>query len=589
MRLLDIHSYKLQTFYGDKIPPYAILSHTWLQDHEEVTFAHLHQSLDSWNHLPGARKLKLTCKQAAAHGISWAWIDTCCIDKTNNSELSEAINSMFKWYQRAAICYAFLTDIDLGRQDDMLHSRWWTRAWTLQELLAPKDVLFFDTNWRCIGTKAGEAKKISYATNIDMETLTESAAMYTRSVAQRMSWAACRQATREEDIAYSLLGIFQINMTMQYGEGDEAFVRLQKEIMHTSEDLSLFAWGVVPETLGTVFGATDRDTVTPSATDFESGDHVSRHGLFASHPSSFTNCGEVEFIHRHNGNAYIEEQHGSITLHAPMISSVSQRDYSDVVGFLPAMYWIAILPCRLRSKPRTFLGLLLLLSPAYYRSALHKRDTRQLRSMRSASRLPSLVATFLVNNNALIDAKSMHIKVDSWTRISQRPNADQAPVILRTLTIKTKVRRVPKIEPVISLHDIVQWQVIETVPYSVLTAEQSSTWCNEFLLQYTPKKNSQTLIIGVKLSSRPEDADKVCLGKNEEKVRDFLSGHKTALGLNPSACRIHSGKVELSVKIQTKFIYDQAISTLSIRERKTTDDVDSDVSTGSFNSARATR
>ena len=235
MRLLNVHTYKLHTFYGDAIPKYAILSHTWLAADEEVTFLHLQtQEATTWRRLPGAKKIFYTCQQARDDGHTWAWVDTCCIDKSNNAELSEAINSMFRWYQTSEVCYVYLSDYVYRPNSDLFTSRWWTRAWTLQELVAPEHVRFFDAHWQEIGTKSDRAHDIALRTSIDVETLHDSKLMYLQCVAQRMSWAAHREATREEDLAYSLLGIFNINMTMQYGEGEKAFVRLQQEITRTT-------------------------------------------------------------------------------------------------------------------------------------------------------------------------------------------------------------------------------------------------------------------------------------------------------------------------------------------------------------------
>lgn len=160
MRLLHVHSFALYTFYGDAIPGYVIFSHTWRSDSEEVTFAQL-ESGPHWQTIPGARKIVYLCQQAAKDGYEWAWIDTCCINKSNNAELSQAINSMFRWYQNSAECYAYLADVSREPtwidQDTKIwsinKSRWWTRAWTLQELLAPRVVRVFDQNWQELGTK----------------------------------------------------------------------------------------------------------------------------------------------------------------------------------------------------------------------------------------------------------------------------------------------------------------------------------------------------------------------------------------------------------------------------------------------------
>ncbi|KAJ8109670.1 hypothetical protein OPT61_g7290 [Boeremia exigua] len=247
MRLLDVSSLVLHTFYSDKIPPYATLSHMWLQENEKVTFAQLQGG--QWRHILGARKIRYTCKQAAKDGYKWAWVDTCCIDKTNSSELSEAINSMFQWYQKSQICYVYMVDVIQQEPSAFLGSRWWSRAWTLQELIAPAKLVFFDNKWQAIGGKRDQAVAISRKSGIDEGVLRDPSEVLLRSVATRMSWAARRQATRAEDLAYSLLGIFDIHMSMEYGEGGKAFVRLQREIMRGTQDMSLFAWNFKPESL----------------------------------------------------------------------------------------------------------------------------------------------------------------------------------------------------------------------------------------------------------------------------------------------------------------------------------------------------
>ncbi|KAI0767526.1 heterokaryon incompatibility protein-domain-containing protein [Fomes fomentarius] len=195
-----------------------------------------------------SRKIKEACAIALADGYRYIWIDSCCIDKSSSSELSEAINSMFNWYSNAAICYAYLVDVP---DDDDPHvsdsgfskSRWFRRGWTLQELVAPKIVVFFSSGWRVLGTKSTLASVIAKKTRIQPAILSLEEPLHTVSVAARMSWASRRTCTRVEDHAYSLLGIFDINMPTLYGEGSRAFMRLQEEIMKKIPDQSLFAWG----------------------------------------------------------------------------------------------------------------------------------------------------------------------------------------------------------------------------------------------------------------------------------------------------------------------------------------------------------
>jgi Heterokaryon incompatibility protein (HET) len=251
MRLLDVKTKKLHTFYAGNIPDYAILSHTWGKEDDEVSFAQI-QFPEKCVDILGFKKIEGLCEQAARDQIAWAWIDTCAIDKSSSVELSEAINSMYEWYANSKVCYAYLSDVDIGTNEDFLNSRWWKRSWTLQELLAPTTVEFFDTKWVSIGFKAELAKHISEKTGIHEDSLKDREDMFFRSVAQRMSWASTRKATRIEDVAYSLLGIFRVNIPLQYGEGSGAFLRLQQEIMKSTNDQSLFAWSFSNKTIRVV-------------------------------------------------------------------------------------------------------------------------------------------------------------------------------------------------------------------------------------------------------------------------------------------------------------------------------------------------
>jgi len=245
MRLLNTISRKLEEFGGNRTPLYAILSHRWGGD--EITFQDI-QSADVESRV-GYEKVRKTCSLAAAHGFNYVWIDTCCIDKTSSAELSEAINSMYNWYRGAAVCYAYLNDVSLNTLDPgtqverpgFSRSRWFTRGWTLQELLSPLIVIFLDNEWQEIGTKLSLATEISGITGIPASILLGEN-LESTSIAQRMSWASKRKTTRVEDQAYCLLGIFGINMPLLYGEGKKSFTRLQEEIMKVSDDHSLFAW-----------------------------------------------------------------------------------------------------------------------------------------------------------------------------------------------------------------------------------------------------------------------------------------------------------------------------------------------------------
>jgi hypothetical protein len=196
----------------------------------------------------GFQKIEYTCHQAIQDGLHHVWIDTCCIDKTNSTELSEAINSMFQWYSKSRVCYVYLTDVSNQVEESFMGSRWWTRAWTLQELIAPTDVRFYNVLWQRMGSKKDSISIITSVTGIDRETLHSPLRMFDKSIAQRLSWAAGREAKRAEDRSYSLLGLLGVNMAMQYGEGGPgAFTRLQEAILQDNNDQTLFAWNCVPK------------------------------------------------------------------------------------------------------------------------------------------------------------------------------------------------------------------------------------------------------------------------------------------------------------------------------------------------------
>lgn len=266
MRLLDAETFEFHEFDPSSVPGYAILSHTW--DRDEVTYEDVAIRFgEQVQHKAGWKKIKYTCKEALEDQLRYVWVDTCCIDKRSSAELSEAINSMFAWYQQATVCYVYLADIRLPLSADnaLAQARWFTRGWTLQELLAPSALEFFSVDWINIGRiqKAGDdlvasksilraestnrdrgdiGAEVAAITGIELEVLNGQKLLEAVCVARRMSWASSRQTTRPEDIAYCLLGLFNINLPTIYGEGTKAFQRLQEEIVKSVDDHSLFAW-----------------------------------------------------------------------------------------------------------------------------------------------------------------------------------------------------------------------------------------------------------------------------------------------------------------------------------------------------------
>ena len=237
MRLLNVSTFKLEEFYNN-IPEYVILSHTWGEG--EVLYQNLNES---GRMMKGWSKIENCCSKAAEDGWEYVWIDTCCIDKTSSTELSEAINSMYTWYEKSSICYVYLSDVRLqsaNSKDQFRNSRWFTRGWTLQELIAPKYLIFFDDVWTEIGTKDSLSHEIERITKIPEVNLINS--IDGCCIAEKMSWAAYRTTSRIEDTAYCLMGLFGINMPLLYGEGVKSFIRLQHELIRSSDDDSLFAW-----------------------------------------------------------------------------------------------------------------------------------------------------------------------------------------------------------------------------------------------------------------------------------------------------------------------------------------------------------
>lgn len=247
MRLLHTETLKLQEFIGDEVPPYAILSHRWASVKEEPTFRDVCENRMQ-SELSGFQKVRNACLVAKhRYDMNYIWIDTCCINKESSAELSEAINSMFMWYKNAVVCLAFLTDVEPGLEDTdsaFRISDWFTRAWTLQELLAPQDVEFFNNAWIPIGTKVEKYDLIEEVTGIPRVALENSDCIWEFEVPEKMTWASGRKATRIEDIAYSLTGLFDVNIPLLYGEGERAFTRLQEEIIRQANNITFLQWGI---------------------------------------------------------------------------------------------------------------------------------------------------------------------------------------------------------------------------------------------------------------------------------------------------------------------------------------------------------
>ncbi|KAL4076543.1 heterokaryon incompatibility protein-domain-containing protein [Scleroderma yunnanense] len=276
---------KVLQFGDDEATRYAILSHRWTE--QEVDYDEMieltkmdEEDRGEIRRRFGYKKILDSCEQAEKDGYEWLWIDTCCIDKRSSAELSEAINSMYRWYQNSRVCYVYLHDVDSSfpTEDNKTMypnsngwPEWFARGWTLQEMIAPSIVRFFDKDWHSIGDKKTLASTLEAITRVPQHILINGLASNRPCVAQIMSWAANRRTTRVEDIAYSLLGLLDVNMPMLYGEGKKAFHRLQLEIIRISNDQSIFAWG-------------------------SKGGNQRASSILADNPSLFRDCNEMELI-----------------------------------------------------------------------------------------------------------------------------------------------------------------------------------------------------------------------------------------------------------------------------------------------------
>ncbi|KAF5670903.1 het domain-containing protein [Fusarium heterosporum] len=306
MRLLNTKKVFIIETHGIETPPYAILSHTWST--EEIVLKDVQNSSAYGGPWPdadeesfyslgvsknkGFTKILQSVTLAANEGHRHIWIDTCCIDKTSSAELSEAINSMYQWYAKAEICYAYLADVTSAGTEELSapnssfrQSRWFTRGWTLQELIASREVLFYASDWSYLGSKNGDiefTQLLSEITGIQLDVLTGELSPQEVSLASRMHWAAHRQTTRLEDIAYCLLGIFDVNIPLLYGEGKRSFIRLQEAILNKDDDQSLFAWHLE----SVVEKPKDQPLHTDNAGGFS--------GLLADSPARFWDNSEME-------------------------------------------------------------------------------------------------------------------------------------------------------------------------------------------------------------------------------------------------------------------------------------------------------
>lgn len=337
MRLINANTFRLDEFFDSTVPLYAILSHRW--GSQEVSFQAFTTDLASARKFQGFQKIELACSQALEEKLSYVWVDTCCIDKSSSAELSEAINSMFRWYKQAEVCYAFLDDVPDSPEEvkqqstnpdqpseivtgSFKSSEWWARGWTLQELLAPPDVKLFDKEWTYLGNRNALSMRtyISSITRIQKDYLFGfDPNTYKCCVARKLSWAAHRKTSRSEDMAYCLLGILDINMPLLYGEGDRAFRRLQEEVIRSTNDQSIFAWT-------------------------DSGDQSMMGLLLAPHVSCFSNSGNISLFDCPGSERAFQLTNAGLSIRLPVIRQDDQHS-------------VMILACRYDEFPAGPIGL----------------------------------------------------------------------------------------------------------------------------------------------------------------------------------------------------------------------------------------
>ncbi|KAF7676217.1 hypothetical protein GT037_005722 [Alternaria burnsii] len=330
MRLLRTADLTFHEYEGSSIPPYAILLHRW--EGEEVKYQDFKHRTAAIESKSGFGKIQQCCQQAQEVKIKLAWVDTCCIDKSSSAELSEAINSMYQWYQRSQVCYVYLSDVGTSSSfrksvDDglpvtlsrrfisrIMRSKWWTRGWTLQELIAPVSVVFYvngQGNWVKVGSKSTLLDLIVARTSIQGDIL--------RGQERGPGILSPRKTSRSEDLAYCLLGLFGVNMPLLYGEATKAFLRLQEEIMKQPDDQTLFAWQLGFENM-------KNDICGPLALHpskfWEAGNLQPDPDTDAQSPYSMTNKGlRIELSIENKGN----DAYGMAILHCGTHSTSSRQ------------------------------------------------------------------------------------------------------------------------------------------------------------------------------------------------------------------------------------------------------------------------
>jgi len=396
---------KVLEFGDDEVAEYAILSHRWIGQevdyNEIVKLAKVgEEERSEIRQRDGYRKILQSCEQAKKDGYKWLWVDTCCIDKRSSAELSEAINSMYRWYKNSRICYVYFHDVpdpsfptarnNVRYPKSKGWPEWFSRGWTLQEMIAPRDLQFFNRDWHPISDKRTLSGILENITRVPQHILKEGLSSNRPCVAQIMSWAADRTTTRVEDKAYSLMGLLDVNMPMLYGEGKKAFRRLQLEIMRTSDDQSIFAWGC-------------------------NGMEVRAASILADDPSFFRHCDGMELMDR---DEFIDSlRHDIPEEELPSIEDdqfgtflITNRGIHIWLFLRPRvgsdLVFQALLPCRSRPSGPPVAIILALWGSNYYRYSdsflLHEWGRLRLRQVNLRYQdLPHCNSTFEIDDNAI--------------------------------------------------------------------------------------------------------------------------------------------------------------------------------------------
>ncbi|KAL1941408.1 hypothetical protein VTO73DRAFT_7225 [Trametes versicolor] len=379
---------------------YAILSHVWQgveQPFHEI--ADLEREGATIDDPRLSFKVRECHRLARSYDLPWFWIDAPCIDRQSSAELSEAIRSMYKWYSQSSICFAYLADVPSNSSSiyapnsAFRRSKYFLRGWTLQELIAPRRVVFLSKDWTVLGEKRDLASLLEEITGIDVDVLTFHRPLSDISVARRLSWASRRETSRPEDMAYCLMGLFDIHMPILYGEGDAAFGRLQEAILQKIRDHTLLAWE---------FPDTRRPSSPPSPWPF------------APSPATFAGASRLVSVDIQQFVAALAPLCEASNPHNTSLPGIGPADHNGLKCHLPVLFrgstpFATILACREAQSPSSYIALALYSNcppvPGVYHVGATARGPEASALARPTSRLLrvnlDVVAPHLANQTVL--------------------------------------------------------------------------------------------------------------------------------------------------------------------------------------------